>query len=236
MSKLKLISHTLCPYVQKAAIVLKENGIEYTRENIDLENPPGWFLEISPQGKVPVLVVDDRHVIFESSVICEYLDEVSTSSLHDDDPVVKAKHRAWVEFSSAILVDVWSYYTAKDEESFNRQSEQIVKKLHKLETEFNENHGDNRYFNGDRYSMVDVAFAPLFRYFDVFEKYTQDNIFNDLDMLAKWRKALKKRHSTQQVVSKNYENELIDFVIKKDSYLGNLMRDSKTGYSLPAAG
>lgn len=224
MSNLKLISHSLCPYVQRAAIVLNEKGVDYTSENIDLENPPSWFLDISPQGKVPLLVVDSTHVIFESSVICEYLDEVTSNSLHDIDPVVKAKHRAWMEFGSAILVDVWNYYTAKDEESFKRQSEKIIEKFQKLEIEFNESSGENRYFNGDSYSMVDAVFAPVFRYFDVFEKYTQDDIFNNLDKLTKWRKSLKQRQSTQQVVSKNYENELVDFVIRKESYLGSLMR------------
>ncbi len=63
--KLKLISHKLCPYVQRAVISLKEKGVPFERIDIDLDNKPDWFLKISPLGKVPVLQVGDK-VVFES--------------------------------------------------------------------------------------------------------------------------------------------------------------------------
>ncbi len=71
---LHLISHHLCPYVQRAAIALTEKGVVFDRIDIDLANKPDWFLAISPLGKTPVLRADD-HAIFESSVILEYLEE-----------------------------------------------------------------------------------------------------------------------------------------------------------------
>ena len=55
--KLTLISHKLCPYVQRAVIALTEKGVPFERIDIDLANKPDWFLKISPLGKVPVLVV-----------------------------------------------------------------------------------------------------------------------------------------------------------------------------------
>ena len=67
-----LISHPLCPYVQRAVITLEEQGIVYKRIDIDLANKPDWFKKISPLGKVPVLVIDDDTVIFESAIISEY--------------------------------------------------------------------------------------------------------------------------------------------------------------------
>ena len=54
------ISHKLCPYVQRAVIALNEKGVPFERIDIDLANKPDWFLKISPLGKVPVLLVDDR--------------------------------------------------------------------------------------------------------------------------------------------------------------------------------
>ena len=65
---LKLISHKLCPYVQRAVIALTEKGVCFERIDIDLANKPDWFLKISPLGKTPVLVVSE-HAIFESAVI-----------------------------------------------------------------------------------------------------------------------------------------------------------------------
>ena len=73
---LKLISHKLCPYVQRAVIALTEKDIEFERIDIDLGNKPEWFLAISPLGKTPVLQVGDV-AIFESAVILEYLEETA---------------------------------------------------------------------------------------------------------------------------------------------------------------
>ncbi len=45
MAKFHLISFALCPYVQRAAILLAEKGVEFERINIDLANKPDWFLK-----------------------------------------------------------------------------------------------------------------------------------------------------------------------------------------------
>lgn len=57
--KLKLISFDLCPYVQRAIVMLKEKHLEPEEVYIDLSAKPDWFSAISPRGKVPVLVADD---------------------------------------------------------------------------------------------------------------------------------------------------------------------------------
>ncbi len=64
---LTLVSHTLCPYVQRAAIVLTEKGAAFERRWVDLANKPDWFKAISPLGKTPVLLVAETP-IFESAV------------------------------------------------------------------------------------------------------------------------------------------------------------------------
>src|SRR5215467_2696735 len=81
---LKLISHKLCPYVQRAVIALTEKGVPFERIDIDLANKPDWFLKISPLGKTPVLVVGD-HAIFESAVILKYLEETQVEPLQPAD-------------------------------------------------------------------------------------------------------------------------------------------------------
>ncbi len=55
--KLELVSHYLCPYVQRAAIALAEKGVPFTRAYVDLADKPAWFTAISPLGKVPLLKV-----------------------------------------------------------------------------------------------------------------------------------------------------------------------------------
>ena len=57
MPKLTLISHKLCPYVQRAVIALTEKAVPFERRDVDLANKPEWFLRVSPLGKTPVLLV-----------------------------------------------------------------------------------------------------------------------------------------------------------------------------------
>ncbi len=92
---LTLVSFDLCPYVQRAAIVLAEKGVPFKRVDVDLADKPDWFRAISPLGKVPLLKVGGE-VLFESAVIVEYLEETEGPALHPADPLAKAKHRAWM--------------------------------------------------------------------------------------------------------------------------------------------
>ena len=117
---LTLVSHALCPYVQRVAIVLHEKGLPFERRTIDLARKPAWFLAISPLGKTPVLQVRG-HSLFESAVICEYLDEVAMPALHPQDPLQRARHRAWMEFGSTVLNGIGAFYAAPDEAALDRQ-------------------------------------------------------------------------------------------------------------------
>src|SRR5262249_3114256 len=132
MSGLKLISHRLCPYVQRAVIALTEKGVAFERIDIDLADKPDWFLKISPLGKTPVLLVGE-HAIFESAVILEYLEETQANALHPADPLVRAEHRAWIEFGSAVLSDIAGFYTAPDEAAFKAKASQLGRKFARLE-------------------------------------------------------------------------------------------------------
>jgi len=78
--ELEPISFNLCPFVQRSVITLLYRQVPYRMTYIDLDAPPDWFLSISPFGKVPVLKVGGRHILFESAVINEFIDEVSPGS------------------------------------------------------------------------------------------------------------------------------------------------------------
>src|SRR5687768_2343280 len=108
-----LVSHPLCPYVQRAAIVLLEKGVAFERRWIDLAAKPDWFTRVSPLGKTPVLLADGAP-IFESAVICEYLEDVYGPPLHPADARTRAQHRAWMEFGSSVLDTIAGYYSAPD--------------------------------------------------------------------------------------------------------------------------
>jgi glutathione S-transferase len=220
MSKLRLISFPLCPYVQRAAILLAEKGVTFERVDIDLADKPDWFLKLSPLGKVPVLVVEQEgqeHVLFESAVIAEYLDETIAPSLHPADPLERARHRAWIEFASALLADIYGFYTTSEAELYEVKRLAIEAKFDRLEAQLDA----GPFFAGEKFSVVDAAFAPAFRYFDLFDRITDWRPFATRPKLRDWREALSARPSVRRAVAPTYAEDLRDYVKAKGGYLAS---------------
>ncbi len=214
---LKLISHKLCPYVQRAVIALTEKGIPFERIDIDLASKPDWFLKISPLGKTPVLVVGDK-AIFESAVILEYLEETQPNPLHPADALARAEHRGWIEFGSAVLNDIAGFYAAKDEATFKAKAVQLEQRFARLEARIIA----APWFDGEKFSLVDAVFGPVFRYFDTFDGIADFGIFSGKPKLAQWRKSLAARPSVRGAVSADYPALLRDFIDKRRSWLSEL--------------
>src|SRR3954454_6886894 len=195
--KLTLVSHKLCPYVQRAVIALTEKGVPFERIDIDLANKPDWFLKISPLRKVPVLVVrSDEHevALFESNVICEYVEDTQGGAkLHPQDPLQRAQHRAWMEFGSTILSELWGLETTGDPAVFESKRVAVATKFARVEEAL----GSGPFFAGRDFGLVDAVFAPIFRYFDVFDTLIELSIFVDTPKVRAWRTALAERPSVR---------------------------------------
>lgn len=216
---LTLVSHHLCPYVQRAAIALAEKSVPFERVMIDLANKPDWFLALSPLGKVPLLRVEragGEAVLFESSVICEYIEETQPGpKLHPADPLSRAEHRAWMEYGSSILGDIWGLETTQDAAVFETKRRAVADKIARLETVL----GEGPYFAGDSFGLVDAVFAPVFRYFDTFEMYADLKIFDTVPKVCAWRAALASRPSVKAAVDGDYGGRLADFLKRHDAHL-----------------
>ncbi len=217
MAPLKLISHNLCPYVQRAVIALTEKGVPFERIDIDLANKPDWFLKISPLGKTPVLVVGD-HAIFESAVILEYLEETQPGPLHPADALRRAEHRSWIEFGSAVLNDIAGLYSAADETAFKAKAVQLEARFARVESRL----AAAPWFDGEIFSLVDAVFGPVFRYFDVFDAIGDFGILAGKPKLARWRAALAARPSVKSAVGADYPSLLRDFLDRRRSYISQL--------------
>ncbi|HTD00053.1 MAG TPA: glutathione S-transferase family protein [Bradyrhizobium sp.] len=212
----KLVSHKLCPYVQRAVIALTEKGVPFQRIDIDLANKPDWFQKASPLGKTPVLLVGD-HAIFESAVILEYLEETEARPLHPSDPLRRAEHRAFIEFGSAVLNDIAGLYSAPDEAAFKAKAAQLEARFARLETRI-----IGPWFDGESFSLVDAVFGPVFRYFDVFDGIGDFSILTGKPKLARWRQNLAARASVKSAVGSDYPALLRDFIERRRSYLSSL--------------
>ena len=195
---LTLVSHLLCPYVQRAAIALHEKGVAFERVVIDLADKPDWFTAISPLGKVPLLRVPQSGV-----------------RLHPEDPLARAESRGWMEFGSAILADLWGYETTRDAEVFEQKRLALAGKFERVEAALK----DGPYFAGGSFSLVDAVFAPIFRYFDVFDEISDSRVFEATPRVRDWRAALAVRPSVRAAVVPAYAQHLRDFLRRHDAHL-----------------
>ncbi|MEX0304883.1 MAG: glutathione S-transferase family protein [Leisingera sp.] len=220
MSDLHLISHHLCPYVQRAVIVLSEKSIPHSRTYIDLADKPDWFRELSPLGRVPLLETGGR-VLFESQVIAEYLDETTPGSLHPEDPLERARHRAWIEFGSDTLAAIGKLYNAPDEAGFAHAAEAVRGRLERIAPEV-----EGPFFAGGSFHMVDGVWGTIFRYFEVFDVIGDFGLMPVTGRLADWRSAVLARPSVREAPPEGYPGRLMAFLCARRSYLGELAGDA----------
>ena len=220
MTQLTLVSHHLCPYVQRAAIALAEKSVPFERVLVDLAAKPAWFAAISPLGKVPLLQVrqpdGSSSALFESAAICEYIEETQPGPrLHPDDPIARAQHRGWMECGTAILTDIWGLETTPHDEMFRTKQAALATKFARVETTLS----DGPYFAGERFNLVDAVFGPIFRYFDVFDTITDLGLFTTTPKIRRWRSALAQRPSVAAAVDADYADRLRAFLTRHDAHM-----------------
>lgn len=220
MSDLHLISHHLCPYVQRAVIVLSEKSIPHRRTYVDLAEKPGWFGALSPLGRVPLLQAGGR-VLFESQVIAEFLDETTPGSLHPADPLERARHRAWIEFGSETLAAIGRFYSAADPAAFDSAAALLRGKLERIAPEV-----EGAYFGGDTFHMVDGVWGTVFRYFDTFDAVGDFGLMPDTARMTGWRAAVAARPSVRDAPPEGYPDRLMGFLCARQSHLGSLARNA----------
>lgn len=206
---LTLISHPLCPFVQRVAIVLREKRIPFERLDVDLENKPEWFLAISPIGKVPVLRVTPKTgapvALFESTVICEYAEDIqSQPAMYAGSALERAEQRSWCSFASAMLAHAWGFLIASDHQSAQRYADLFRQDLERFESVL----AEGPYFAGETFGMVDALVAPVFRYFDIVSATASTDLFADLPKTLRWRAGLSSRPSVRAAVADDYAQRL----------------------------
>ncbi len=191
-AKFHLISSVTCPWVQRSVIVMRVKGVDFDVTYIDLQDPPDWFLEMSPHGKVPVLQVDGV-TLFESNAISEYLDETLEPRLHPEDPIKRAQNRAWTDYLPTFawgpgLNDV-TFCASEDD--LPEALEMARERLAPLEETIAKQRGnDGPYFNGDKFSLVDASYGPFFQRFAISENVLQTGLLDDFPIVKAWSDAL----------------------------------------------
>ncbi len=216
--KLELVSFKLCPFVQYAVIILKQQKIDYNITFINLMTPPDWFLKISPTGQVPLLKADGE-IIFESSVIGEFANDISTTDLHPTDPIQKAKNRAWIAFSASLFDTLFKIITA-DKTGYTEARNALFAKLEKIEAV----KGDEIFFNGSDFAIIDAAFAPMFMRLNWINKFSNNALsIQKFSKLSAWSTAILSVNAVKNSVEEGLDDVYYSNIETRKGYLSTLL-------------
>nr|CAJ81793.1 Novel glutathione S-transferase omega protein [Xenopus tropicalis] len=180
---IRVYSMRFCPYAQRARLVLAAKGIKHEVININLKNKPDWFIEKSPFGLVPSLETSSGQVIYESPIVCDYLDEVYPGKkLTPADPFQKAQQKMIVEHFSKISTLFYKILLAKkNNEDVSGVKAEVQEKLVKLDEILAKQNG--LFFGGSDVSMVDYMIWPWFERLIIFDS---KDCLNKTPHIDKW--------------------------------------------------
>jgi len=193
--------------VQRAVIALRAKNVDFDVAYIDLRAKPDWFLALSPHGKVPVLETDGV-ALFESNAIAEYLDETVAPRLHPEDPLERARHRAWTDFVPDFAGGLGKITYAESEEELAEGIKSAPARLGRLEFALQ---ADKRpggpYFGGERLCLVDAAYAPFLQRFAICEGILRTGVLSAFPRVQAWSDALLANPLVTGAVAPNFLEE-----------------------------
>ncbi len=195
---MQLYYHPISTYSQKVLIALYEKGLDFDSEIVQLMDPEknAEYREIYPMGKVPMLK-DDDHMIPESSIIIEYIDDMADPRLISGDAnatrQIRFKDRMFDLYLNEAVVTIL-FQNMKPEEQ--RDAERIETAWHRINTMYmfmESEFGEQDYANGDEFLMGDCAAAPALFYAQKVAPFSEHK-----NIVAYWDR-LNARPSVQRV-------------------------------------
>jgi glutathione S-transferase len=202
MSQIQIYSAILCPFAHRVRLTLQAKGIQFELIEIDLQNKPANFLEISPYGKVPVLKHGDN-CIWESAIVNEYLDEVfPMPPLLPTDPMQRAKARIWINFADTRLFATTGKLLYGRDRHPTALLTELCEHLLFIEREvLRKNPSHAAYWLGTELSLVDLTFYPWFEQLNVLEHFRGFQLPSGLDRLQEWWVAVAERESVKSIAN-----------------------------------
>ncbi|WP_454441550.1 glutathione S-transferase family protein [Vibrio bathopelagicus] len=213
---IKLISFKNCPFVQRVMGSLVTKNVPFEIEYIELSNKPQWFLDISPNGQVPVLVTENETVLFESDAIVEYLDD-KYAPIEDVTAEQKALDRAWSYQASKHYMAQCGTMSSKDKDTFYTRLANLQKSFSKAESQL----GDNELFKGDYISNVDIAWLPLLHRASVIKDRSGFDMLAGFPKVQKWQTAIIDSGLAEKTIPQDFIEKFSGFYLT-NTYLASL--------------
>ncbi|KAJ4706916.1 Glutathione S-transferase [Melia azedarach] len=143
-----------CPFCQRVLLTMEEKHLQYDMKLVDLGNKPEWFLKISPEGKVPVVKLDEKWVP-DSDVITQSLEE-----RYPDPPLGTPPEKASV--GSKIFSTFIGFLKSKDPSDGTEQA--LLNELSAFNNHIKEN---GPFINGEKVSAADLSLGPKLYHLEI---------------------------------------------------------------------
>ncbi|XP_078162566.1 putative glutathione S-transferase parA [Carex rostrata] len=209
-----LLDFWASPFGQRVRIALAEKGVEYEHKEENLSSKSELLIKSNQVHKnIPVLIHDCK-TVFESLTIVQYIDEVwsDKTPLMPSDPYQRAQARFWADYVDKKVYDCTSRLWKPKEEEKEAAKMEMIEILQLLEVQL----GDNKYFGGDTFGLVDVAFVPFTSWFYMFEMIAKLNVEAVAPRIVAWAKRCQERESVAKALSDpKTVYEFICMVMKK---------------------
>jgi glutathione S-transferase len=214
---IKVVSSTICPFVQRVTALLEQKKIPYEIEYISLLDKPDWFLRLSPNAQVPILITESGAALFESDAIVEYLEEAYPALQSSVDAELRAMNRAWSYLATKNYLVQCSAQRSKDEATLLERTEKLGKAFATIDGAL----GEGPYFRGTDISMVDIAWLPLLHRADLIERHTGYDFLDGYPRVKEWQDQLMKTGLAEKSVADDFESAFTGFYLSDSTFLGN---------------
>jgi glutathione S-transferase len=192
MSNLRLYSARACPFAHRTRLVLAHKGVPFELVEIDLQNKPIWFSQVSLYAKVPALE-HDGHRIVESAIINEYVDEVFPDPpTLPKDPALRASSRIWIDFANTRLAPAFGKLLRGQTEAEREEGRrEFAEALTRVDGEgISKVSPEGPFWLGAAPSLLDFTFYPWFERLPALGHYFHFAIPKNLTRLLRWRDAV----------------------------------------------
>lgn len=207
---------------------MRAKGVEFDVTYIDLRDKPGWFLKMSPHGKVPVLKVGPD-ILFESNAIAEFIDETVPPRLHPEDPVKRARNRAWTDFVPSFSRALSGVYYTKGPVETGDALDGARSALGRLDEAIRSERGnDGPYFNGPKLGLVDAAYAPFLQRFTIADGYLKTGLLDGFPAVHAWTDTLLADETVTGAVPENFLEEFHANLTRRGFHIASLFGPERT--------
>ncbi|KZL12794.1 glutathione S-transferase family protein [Pseudovibrio sp. Ad26] len=214
---LKIISYKICPFVQRVTAMLEAKQMPYQIDYISLKDKPGWFLDVSPNGQVPVLITENGTALFESDAIVEYIDEIAPPMHPGLSPEQKAIERAWSYQAAKNYLVQCSTMRSHDKATLEERAEKLSALFGKAEQQLS----DEGFFSGAQIGNVDMAWLPLLHRANIIERHAGYDFLKGFPTVEAWQKRLLETGLAEKSVSEDFEKLFVEFYLSDQTYLGS---------------